>query len=66
MEAVQADPAEKYELHPKVGMSVVAGALVNVAIGVLNQTGTIDLSPYQGDLTLVVMGVVAYFTPSPT
>ena len=56
--------AHKYELNPKVGMPIAAGAAVTILIGVLEQSGVMDLTPYHGELTLVVMSVVGYLVPS--
>lgn len=55
---------DKYRLNPKVGMPVVAGSLVTVAISVARDLGYIDLTPYHGEITLVIMGIVGYMVPS--
>ena len=64
-EPVATNPAAKYELHPKVGMSVLAGALTTVVIGALKSTGLVDLSGYESQITVIVMGVIGYLVPSP-
>jgi len=56
--------AKKFTLNPKVGMPIVAGALVNLCVGPLADLGLIDLTAYTADLTLVIMGVVGWLTPS--
>lgn len=56
--------AEKYELNPKVGIPMAAGAAVTILVGVLKQANVVDLSAYHGELTLVVMSVVGYLVPA--
>ena len=48
------------DIHPKVSISIFAGSAVTVLLGVLKTRG-IDLSGYEPDLIVLVMGAVGYF-----
>jgi len=50
------------DIHPKVTLSIFAGAIASVLIGIAKAKG-IDISGYESDITVLVMGTAAYFTP---
>lgn len=50
--------------HPKVNAAVFAGALSSLVLGTLKARWNIDLAGQESNLMVVVMGAVAYLTPS--
>ena len=51
------------QVHPKVAMATVVGALVAVVIGVLKQNGT-DLTPYSSQLIIIGTAVGGWLAPN--
>lgn len=58
-----AAPSNALDLHPKVTVAALVGALVNVLIGVAKQHGY-DLTGYEGDLVVLFSFAAGYFTPA--
>ena len=51
------------QIHPKVSMATVVGALVAVGIGVLKQNGT-DLTPYTAQLIIIGTAIGGWLAPN--
>lgn len=61
--ALPAAPRKATVIHPKVAMSVMGGAVLNLLMGIAKAQG-LDLSGYESDLTILVMGLIGYYVPS--
>lgn len=61
--ALPAAPRKAVDIHPKVALSVMGGAVLNILMGVAKTQG-LDLSGYEADLTIIVMGAIGYLVPS--
>jgi len=62
--APAAPPANWAAIHPKVAISVYAGAVVSFALAVIKAKWGLDLSGQEATLTFLVSGAAAYLMPS--
>ena len=51
------------QIHPKVSIPIFAGAFASILVGIAKQQG-LDLSGYESNIVVIIMGVVGYFVPS--
>lgn len=56
-------PRKAVDIHPKVALPILAGSVLNIIMGVAKANG-LDLSGYEADLTILVMGAIGYYVPS--
>lgn len=56
-------PRNSLDVHPKVAIAVFAGSVASVLVGIAKTKFGLDLSGYESDIIVMVMGLVGYITP---
>lgn len=53
-----------FQIHPKIGATVVAGAITGLIVAECNRRGITIAADEAADLTVLVSAVAGYFMPS--